>query len=352
MSAAAGEKDFFVCRKGMRHIGPLSRNTLRRYLAAGLIDVQTLVSKNDDRCMLPLGASDAACEITFTVRQWQRQFSLLIFLVWLAVMPLFSAFFAAWGVFYAGHSWCIFLGAILLAKLGMSYWLWRTWKLLLVDKSPATALFYALPMALPIVNIFWVWIGYMPLSKYYRRYRLELDMPDSFPYWLYYFTVILFYLMVIGIVFCFFFGYSENVFFIHALGCISWLWFGSTLLSLFIADNFTTRVIQKKLSKLAFGALQFGANIDYNVLHRTVLSIALSARRRSHLLALGILICSWLAGGWFWIHALNFSLNFNIESYWHMAEKCIICTPAKHWQCVEKTDQSTLVRTETERQGK
>ena len=90
MDNASSEKEIFFCRKGMKHIGPLNRNTLRRYLAAGLVDAQTLISLNDDGCMLPLGASAAADEITWTIRAWQRRFSLPVYLLWLFFMPLFS----------------------------------------------------------------------------------------------------------------------------------------------------------------------------------------------------------------------------------------------------------------------
>ena len=81
MSKSVTEKEFFFCRRGMEHIGPLSRQELRRYLAAGLIDAQTLISINDDGCMLPLGASAAAGEITNTVKAWKRSFSLPVYLL-------------------------------------------------------------------------------------------------------------------------------------------------------------------------------------------------------------------------------------------------------------------------------
>ena len=44
MSKTLPEKEYFFCRKGMKHIGPLSRNMLHRYLVAGLVDAKTLIS--------------------------------------------------------------------------------------------------------------------------------------------------------------------------------------------------------------------------------------------------------------------------------------------------------------------
>ena len=351
MSNPVTEKEYFFCRKGMQHIGPLSRRMLRRYLAAGLIDAQTLISLNDDGCMLPLGASAAAGEITSTVKTWQKSFSLPIYLMWLCFMPLFSAFFATWGIYAAGHSWCVLLTAITLAQLGMSYWLGRTWNLLLADKPRWYAWGYALPMALPLVNIFWVWIGYMLLPEYWKVYKHKLGNDNvSIPSLPYYFAVALFYLMIAGIILLFAFD-DGNTGLIRAVVCISWLWFGATLLSLFIADYFTTRVIQKKLSNLAFGALQFAADIDYKVLHKTVLSVALSARQRSRILAFSVLLASYLAGGWFLLHALQASLSGS-SAQRQSNKDCIVCTPGKQLVKMLKSNQSNLVNTNTVRQGK
>ena len=119
MSNKLPEKEYFFCRKGMKHIGPLSRNMLRRYLAAGLIDAQTLISLNDEGRMLPLGASAAAGEMVWTIRAWQRKFSLPVFLLWLCFMPLFSAGFAAFGVYSTFDSLPMMVLALLFAQLGM-----------------------------------------------------------------------------------------------------------------------------------------------------------------------------------------------------------------------------------------
>ncbi len=351
MSNEPPEKEYFFCRKGMKHIGPLSRNMLRRYLAAGLIDAQTLVSLNDNGCMLPLGASVAAGEITWTIRAWQKKFSLPVFLLWLCFMPLFSAGFAALGVYSTFDSLPMMVLALLFAQLGMTYWLWRTWNLLLVDKSPLTAVLYALPMALPLVNCFWVWKGYLQLPKYWKRYKDKLDVDGDIPHWIYYLAVIFFYLMLVGTVLLMFVEHKDHVLLIRSVAIISWIWFGLTLYSLCAADHFATRIIQKKLSNLAFGALQFCADIDYDVLHKTVLSVALSARKSSRILALFTLTVSWLAGGWFWVHALENSLTEHKESYWMLAKDCIVCNKKAHF-IKYFIPQSNLDNTNAERQGK
>ena len=353
MSNEPPEKEYFFCRKGMKHIGPLSRNMLRRYLAAGLIDAQTLISLNDEGRMLPLGASAAAGEITWTIRAWQKKFSLPVFLLWLCFMPLFSAGFAAFGVYSTFDSLPMMVLALLFAKLGMTYWLWRTWNLLLVDKSPLTAMLYALPMALPLVNCFWVWKGYIQLPKYWARYKDKLDIDDEtiIHSWIYYLAVIFFYLMIAGTVLLIFVEHKDHILLIQTVAIISWMWFGLTLYSLCEADHFATRVIQKKLSNLAFGALKFCADIDYDVLHKTVLSVALSARKKSRLLALATLIVSWLAGGWFWVHALENSLTEHKKSYWLLAKDCIVCNKKAHF-IKYFIPQSNFDNTNAERQGK
>ena len=352
MDNASSEKEIFFCRKGMKHIGPLSRNTLRRYLAAGLVDAQTLISLNDDGCMLPLGASAAAGEITWTIRAWQRRFSLPVYLLWLFFMPLFSAAFAAYAVYWSHNSLLMMLAGLMIAQLGICFWLWRTWYLLLVDRHPLLALFYALPMALPVVNFFWIWIGYFPLLKYGTDYKTKHGVTDPTRYWIYYLAIFFFYAMIAGTALLLFVDHADHVSLIQAVGIISWLWFGFTLLSLFRADYVVARIIQSKLSKLAFGSLKFGADIDYDVLHKTVLSVALNTRRRAKILGLAALAGGWMIGGWFWTHALENSLINHQQSYWTLAKDCIICNKKDHYSKYFVSIQSSLVKSNAERQGK
>ena len=348
------EQEYFFCRKGMLRIGPLSRKTLRWYLAAGLIDAQTLVSYNEDGCMLPLGASVAAGEISRTIHTWQRMFSLPIYLLWLTFVPLFSAGVAAFGVYSTLHNWWMLPCALLIAQLGMSYWLWRTWILLLADKHSLTAVLYALPMILPGVNCVWIWIGYMQLPRYWDKYKRRLNITTRTLYWPYYLAMICFYLTCIGTVIIFFTDGDERTLLIKAVGVISWLWFGCSLLSLAIADCFSTRVIQEKLSHLAFGAVRFCANIDYDLLHRTVLTVRNSNRKASRILAIGVLAISWTMGGWFWMHALESTLDYlrgenkplvNIRNYREWKTLFLKTFPAEN-------TQSTLVNTNADRLGK
>ncbi|MBR7145768.1 MAG: hypothetical protein IKD10_12635 [Lentisphaeria bacterium] len=352
MDNANSEKEYFFCRKGMKHIGPLSRNMLRRYLSAGLIDTQTLLSLNDNGCMLPLGASAAADEITWTIRAWNRRYSFPVYLLWLFLMPLFSSAFAAYAVYSAKDSLAIMLVILLIAQLGVCYWLWRLWHLLLVDKHPLMALFYALPMALPVVNLFWIWIGYFQLPKHGTIYKDKLDIKEPTIYWIYYVAIIFFYAMTVGLVLLLFVDHSKHILLIHAVGVISWLWFGATLLSLFRADYIVTKVIQKKLSNLAFGSLKFCADIDYDILHKTVLTVASSVRNKSRILALTVLILSWLVGGCFWLYVLKSSLSDQHKSYWNLAKDCIFCNEKGHFFKNIFPTQSTFVNTNAERQGK
>lgn len=309
MSKKAADKEYYICRKGMTHIGPLSKKALRWYLISGVIDAQTLVSCNDDKCMLPLGASAAAGEISRAIQIWHRMFSLPIYLLWLAFVPLFSAGVAAFGIYSTLHNWWMLPCAVLVAQLGMSYWLWRTWNMLLTDKHSIKALLYALPMSLPIVNCVWIWIAYIRLPKFWNDYKRQLNITERTCYWPYYVATFFFYLMIAGATAIFFLGTSHRAILIEIVGVISWLWFGCSLLSLAISDAFCTRVIQEKLSRLAFGSVCLAANIDYDLLHRTVLAVRFSARKSSRLLAMAVLVISWALGGWFWLHALESTLE-------------------------------------------
>ena len=183
-----------------------------------------------------------------------------------------------------------------------------------------------------------------------KHYGLDIKEPTI--YWIYYVAIIFFYAMTVGLVLLLFVDHSKHILLIHAVGVISWLWFGATLLSLFRADYIVTKVIQKKLSNLAFGSLKFCADIDYDILHKTVLTVASSVRNKSRILALTVLILSWLVGGWFWLYVLKSSLSDQHKSYWNLAKDCIFCNEKGHFFKNIFPTQSTFVNTNAERQGK
>ncbi len=313
----------------MQHTGPLSRHDIRRQLAAGMIDAQTLVSAQDDNCMLPLGASVVANEITNVAYSWCWLYSLWIYFCWLLLLPVFSAYAASLGLHLSVNNWWIFLLLSMVAFSGMGYWLYRTWRILLADRHPLLAALYAVPMIIPVVNCFWIWIGYLKLPLYWNKYRTLHNIAGKSPRILYFLVVILFYITNISFVLHFFIDKLDGLLMIQIFGCISWLWFGLTLMSLFVTDRFATAVIQKKLSTLAFGSLRFCADINYDVLHKAVLRLSVSMRRSSLVAGICCLAVGWIAGGWLWMHALEVYHSDIEDRGCRAVENCILCNMAK-----------------------
>lgn len=291
----------------MHHYGPFDRRTLRKMVVAGQIDAQSLVCESGDNVMLPLGCSKAAKEITAIARDWRWKYSPLFYFSWLIFMPLFSAGVAGIGISNSASATQWLPVAIMSGMVGLCVWLFYTWRILLVEERPKAwkAALFAFPMLLPFFNIFWIWIGYMQMPKYWHKFKLRHDLHDASHYLLYYISLILFYLMVgIYCIMCFGDQYTKAVMVIY-LGISSWLWFGSTMLSLFMTDHITLQIIKNKLSKLAFGALRFCADVNYDVMHKAVLTLAFRARRSTRIICGTLLLISWLAGGFLWLIAIE-----------------------------------------------
>ncbi|MBE6366369.1 MAG: hypothetical protein E7052_00460 [Lentisphaerae bacterium] len=298
--------EVFYCRHGMHRSGPYSRRTIRHLLQAGLIDAQTLISVGDLRQMQPLGASPAAQEITWVSRRWARGYSLIIYAAWLVFIPLFTSGIAGMAIMHCKDVLLLLPAAMILGNLGMSIWLFRTWKILLAEEpnSICKAALYAFPMTLPLLNFIWIWIGYMQLPKYWRKFKKIHNIPDNSPYKLYYLVVILFYLQGIPTLHVLS-GQCQNLLEVQIIGIINWIWYGLVLLSLFLTDRFAMLMVKDKLRNLAFGAVRFCADINYDVMHRAVLLLALRARKSCFYFLLALLVSSWMIGGWFWMKALE-----------------------------------------------
>ena len=317
----------FFCRRGMQRSGPYSRKELRALLVSGIIDANTLIGEEGSCHLQPLGASKAACEITSVARKWHRQYSLYIYGAWLIFMPLFSAGIAGMAIAHCDKSFIFFPAAMLLGNLGMSMWLFRTWQILLAGEKNSNwkAALYAFPMTFPAINFIWLWIGYMRLPRYWQRFKKRHEMPDHSPYYLYYLVMALFYLQ--GILSSMIFIYDEMscLSAVRFIGGVNWIWFGLTLLSLFLTDRFTLAMIKDKLRNLAFGAVRFCADINYDVLHRTVMMLAQRSRKSVFGILGVLLLCSWMTGGWFWMKAVEVCyLEYNSENV-KLLECCPFC---------------------------
>lgn len=254
--------------------------------------------------MLPLGASDAAGEITYVVSRWNWQFSPLLYCVSMMFSSLFTGVAAGFCLLEKIDISSGILLPLLTMHCTVSWWLYRTWRMLLADKAWWRAVLYALPMSILAVNCVGIWISYMQLPRYWKKFSTVHHIPNARFNWLYYPAMVLFYLMAAGWTVIFFSG-NSNLLLVQSVGIISWLWFGLTLLSLFMADQIVAQMIKKQLSNLAFGALRFCADIDYDTLHSTVITLALRMRRGMFVLAVLLLTASWLTGGYFWLRALE-----------------------------------------------
>ena len=319
----------FYCREGMKRTGPFSSKDLRRRLIGGIIDAHTLVSDDDSRVMLPLGASAASGVITGAVTHWRWQFSPVFYWLWMVILPLMTAAVGGYGICYSHNAWLLLACSILLGQLGMAIWLYWVWRLLLADKPFWLALFYALPMAVPGLNCLWVWIGYMTLPRHWRQFNLRHHISGKFSARVYYLAASAFYLMnLLSTVMIFADDKIDNVL-IYPCGVVSWIWFGLTLFSLFICDKFTASMVTDKLSNLAFGTLRFGADVNYDILHQAVIVTRLRLNRTYRKICFITLLTSWIAGGWLW--------TISVDSY-----------------CKQNRvqTQSTLVNTSAERLGK
>lgn len=320
------DNDIFYCRYGMQRFGPFNRKKLRQLLKAGLIDAHSLVRHANTRHMQPLGASPAAGEITWVAREWNHQYSIWFYAAWLIFMPLFSAGIAGMAIAHCNQVFILLPLAMLLGNLGMSIWLYQTWRILLAEDRMRSwkAALYAFPMTLPLVNYFWIWIGYLRLPGYWRKFKSRHNIPDNSPYWLYYLVMILFYLVGGASIFIFSGDIKNCWTAVWLIGLGNWFWFGLVLLSLFLTDRFTLLMIKNKLSILAFGAVRFCADINYDILHRAVLMLALRAKK-GVFYALGVLLLiSWLTGGWFWMNAIKVCyLQYN--KYDSKLEYCPLC---------------------------
>ena len=317
----------FFCRRGMQRSGPYSRKELRALLVSGIIDANTLIGEEDSFQLQPLGASKAACEITAVSRKWHRQYSLYIYGAWLIFMPLFSAGIAGMAIAHCDKSFILFPAAILLGNLGMSMWLFRTWQILLAGERNSNwkAALYAFPMTFPAINFIWLWIGYMKLPRYWQQFKKRYEMPDHSPYYLYYLVMALFYLQGVLSIMIF---VSEDMNCLAAarfMGAANWVWFGMTLLSLFLTDRFTLAMIREKLRNLAFGAVRFCADINYDVMHRTVMMLDKRARKSVFWILCTLLLGSWLAGGWFWMKAVEVCYLEYTSGDVKLLENCPFC---------------------------
>lgn len=302
-------EQYFYCREGMYRTGPFSRRDLIRRLIAGVMDAHTLVSEGESRAMLPLGASAASGVITDTLRRWRWQFSPTFYIVWMIFVPLATASIAGYGLRFSNGIPLLMTAAILLGQLSMTWWLCQAWRILLADQPFYKAAFYSLPMAIPLVNCIWIWIGYMKLPDHWREFRSRHKINQRFSVRIYYLAATVFYLMNLLIIACLFTSGTLHDTLVYLLGASSWLWFGLTLMSLFITDHFTAGMIKEKLSNLAFGALRFCADINYDILHRTVTAVYLRVDLKFRAFCAIVLLLSWLIGGWIWMLALETYLS-------------------------------------------
>ena len=294
----------FYCREGMARSGPFRGKDLRHLLIAGIIDAHTLVAADDSQVMMPLGASAASGVITGAVRHWRWQFSPVFYWLWMIILPLVTAAVGGFGIRYNQNAWLL-PASILLGQLGMAFWLYWVWRILLAEKPWWISLFYALPMAVPGLNCLWIFISYMKLPQRWQQFNRRHNVTGKVPVATYYTAATVFFLKNLLLVIMFFADDNADSMLIYCCGVVSWIWFGLTLRSLFISDRFTASMITGKLSNLAFGTLRFGADVNYDILHQAVILVRLRLNRSYRMFCGITLLLSWLVGGWLWMAGLD-----------------------------------------------
>lgn len=305
MTKPEKKKKLYYWRSGMERSGPLTRRRLIRYLSAGLIDAQTLVSVDDDGCMMPLGASEASAMLTTAVKQWSWQFSPVIYFMWLLCLPLFTAATMSFIILYSNNNYPLFMLGFFLSNLGVGWWLCRMWRTLLADRSIWWTIMYGGLMTIPYINAFWVWVGYLRLPVYWKKFQQRHNLPEKNISYLYYAVIGIFYLMIITDSMVFLQNSSQTLHWLYITTMVSWLWFGMTALSLFFTEEIAVQMVDQKLDNLAYGALRFFADIDYDIFYHTTTVLELRKQRNFRIAGLTVMVISWLAGGWMLIYVLN-----------------------------------------------
>lgn len=305
MTKPGKKKKLYYWRSGMERSGPLTRRRLIRYLSAGLIDAQTLVSVDDDGCMMPLGASEASAMLTTAVKQWSWQFSPVIYFMWLLCLPLFTAATMSFIILYSNNNYPLFMLGFFLSNLGVGWWLCRMWRTLLADRSIWWTIMYGGLMTIPYINAFWVWVGYLRLPVYWKKFQQRHNLPEKNISYLYYAVIGIFYLMIITDSMVFLQNSSQTLHWLYITTMVSWLWFGMTALSLFFTEEIAVQMVDQKLDNLAYGALRFFADINYDIFYHTTTVLELRKQRNFRIAGLTVMVISWLAGGWMLIYVLN-----------------------------------------------
>ena len=174
----------YFCRRKLHSVGPLSRREILERLLAGELDGSTLVRRADDPTLRPLAGSELAGLLTETGRIWCRWSALRNLFLLLLILPLSNAV-ALWSLARAGecapHGGALPL--FLAAGAGLLFWLYLVWRIVLGDTGRRRALKRVLPLALPAVQLIWVWPGYFALARVleilHKRCGIKTDAPPT-----------------------------------------------------------------------------------------------------------------------------------------------------------------------------
>ena len=192
-----------------------------------------------------------------------------------------------------------------LSNLGVGWWLCRMWRTLLADRSIWWTIMYGGLMTIPYINAFWVWVGYLRLPVYWKKFQQRHNLPEKNISYLYYAVIGIFYLMIITDSMVFLQNSSQTLHWLYITTMVSWLWFGMTALSLFFTEEIAVQMVDQKLDNLAYGALRFFADINYDIFYHTTTVLELRKQRNFRIAGLTVMVISWLAGGWMLIYVLN-----------------------------------------------
>lgn len=276
----------YFCRRRLRSVGPFSRRELLALLVAGQIDASTLIRKTGESVLRPLAMSEAAELIPATGQVWSRWAT--PWRLWRTVLgwPLLAGMMLR--LHAVGHFppvWGPHL-ALLAASGGLIWWLYRLWRMALGDARPQRALIHALPLSIPLVGWFWVWVGYFGLGRYLKvsaRCR-KLAAISLQPLFLA--AIFLYYLAVVGIFGRWVLPGFQNLPAIYEVVFLTMAWYVVTMISLIAADLLVMRLLRARVEKMIGSLLGIACPADYSTLFRAEALLRVRLRKSTQMIAL------------------------------------------------------------------
>ena len=276
----------YFCRRRLRSVGPFSRRELLALLAAGQIDASTLIRKTGESVLRPLAMSEVAELIPAAGQIWSQWAT--PWRLWRTVLgwPLLAGMMLhLHAICHLPPVWGPHL-ALLAAAGGLIWWLYQLWRMALGDARPQRALIHALPLLIPLVGWFWVWIGYFGLGRYLKvsARRRKLAAISLQPLFLA--AIFLYYLAVVGILGRWILPGFQKLPVIYEVVFLTMAWYVVTVVSLIAADLLVMQLLRVRVEKMIGSLLGIACPVDYSTLFRAEALLRVRVRKSTQVAAL------------------------------------------------------------------